>query len=240
MNTIRSEAIVLRTYKLGEADLICVLLTKGHGKVRAVAHGVRRAASKLGARMEVLDHVDVLLATGRTELLSVRQVESQGAFDHLRDDYGRLAAALVIVETADAATIEHHDDEVYFEMVRRALSSLGAASNAAVVATAFLFKTLAHDGASPILDRCASCGHDVPLVAFDLAEGGLLCASCRRGRPVSPEAVALMRRILLGGLASVLREEHPAGAMEVASIAIEAVESNLGRRLRAARVLDAH
>jgi DNA repair protein RecO (recombination protein O) len=240
MNTIRSEAIVLRTYKLGEADLICVLLTRDHGKVRAVAHGVRRTSSRLGVRMEVLDHVDALLATGRTELLSVRQVESRGAFDHVRGDYERLAAALVIVETADAATIEHHDDEVYFDMVCRALTALGDAVTPSVVATAFLFKTLAHEGATPVLEHCASCGQDAALVAFDLTEGGLLCMSCRRGRPVSPEAVALMRRILLGGLAGVLREEDPPGAAEVASIAVDAVESNLGRRLRAARVLDVH
>jgi DNA repair protein RecO (recombination protein O) len=240
MNTIRSEAIVLRTYKLGEADLICVLLTRDHGKVRAVAHGVRRTSSRLGVRMEVLDHVDALLATGRTELLSVRQVESRGAFDHVRGDYERLAAALVIVETADAATIEHHDDEVYFDMVCRALTALGDAVTPSVVATAFLFKTLAHEGATPVLEHCASCGQDAALVAFDLTEGGLLCMSCRRGRPVSPEAVALMRRILLGGLASVLREEDPPGAAEVASIAVDAVESNFGRRLRAARVLDVH
>ena len=240
MNTFRSEAVVLRTYKLGEADLICVLLTRDHGKVRAVAHGVRRTSSRLGSRMEVLDHVDALLAKGRTELLSVRQVESRGAFDHVRADYARLAAGLVIVETADAATIEHHDDETYFDMVCRALTALGDAPTPSVVATAFLFKTLAHEGATPVLEHCASCGQDEDLVAFDLTEGGLLCASCRRGRPVSPEAVALMRRILLGGLAGVLRETDPPGAAEVASIAVDAVESNLGRRLRAARVLDAH
>jgi DNA repair protein RecO (recombination protein O) len=240
VNTIRGEAIVLRTYKLGEADLICVLLTREHGKVRAVAHGVRKTSSRLGARMEVLDHVDVLLARGRTELLSVRQVESRGAFDNVRGDYARLAAALAIVEVADAATIEHHEDEAYFEMVRGALHALGEAPTASVVATAFLFKTLAHEGATPVLDRCASCGDDTDLVAFDLTEGGLLCASCRRGRPVSAEAVALMRRILLGGLAGVLREHDPQGAAEVATIAVEAVESNLGRRLRAGRVLDAH
>ena len=240
MNTIRSEAIVLRTYKLGEADLICVLLTRDHGKLRAVADGVRRTSSKLGSRMEVLDHVEVLLARGRTELLSVRQVESRGAFDHVRSDYGRLAAALVIVETADAATIEQHEDPSYFEMVCRALTALGEAPTPAVVATAFLFKTLAHEGATPVLEHCVSCGEDDELVAFDLGEGGLLCASCRRGRPVSPEAITLMRRILLGDLAGVLREHDPSGAAEVAAIAVDAVESNLGRRLRAARVLDAH
>lgn len=240
MNTIRSEAIVLRTYKFAEADLICVLLTREHGKVRAVAHGVRRTSSRLGSRMEMLDHVDVLLARGRTELLSVRQVESRGAFDHLRSDYARLSAALVIVETADAATIEDHADDVFFEMVCRALTSLGEAATPPVVATAFLFKTLAHEGATPVLERCASCGEHDQLVAFDLNEGGLLCTSCRRGRPVSPEAVSLMRRIMLGGLAGVLRETDPPGAAEVAAIAVDAIESNLGRRLRAARALDAH
>jgi DNA repair protein RecO (recombination protein O) len=240
VNTLRSDAIVLRTYKLREADLICVLLTREHGKVRAVAHGVRRTASKLGSRMEVLDHVDVLLGRGRTELFTIRQVESRGAFEHLRANYDRLSAALAIVEVADAATIEHHADEHYFEMVARALVSLGDAAEPSVVATAFLFKTLAHEGAAPVLDRCATCGAEGPLVAFDYEEGGLLCQTCRRGRAVSPAAVALMQRILLGGLAGVLKEPSPEGAGEVAALAVEAVEANLGRRLRAARVLDAH
>lgn len=239
MNGLRSEAIVLRTYRFGEADLVCVLLTRGHGKLRAVAHGVRRTASRLGARMEVLDHVDVLLARGRTDLLSVRQVEPLGSTASLRDDFARLSTALVLVEAADAATLEHHGDEEYFEMLRRALATLPTAKSPAVVATAFLLKTLAHDGAAPVLDRCASCGRDGPLVAFDLAEGGLLCTSCRRGRPVSRDAIALLQRVLLGGLAGVLAEPAPVGAEEVGSLAVEAFESHVGRRLRAARVLDA-
>ena len=186
MSELRSEAIVLRTYKLGESDLICVLLTRDYGKVRAVAKGVRKTSSRLGARMEVLDHVDALLARGRTDLLTVRQVEPRGAARTVRSDYDRLAAAMVIVETADAVTLEFHADPDYFEMVRRALVALSDAADASVTATAFLLKTLAHDGATPVLDRCASCGEETELVAFDLAEGGLLCVRCRRGRPVSP------------------------------------------------------
>jgi DNA repair protein RecO (recombination protein O) len=240
MSELRSEAIVLRTYKLGEADLICVLLTLDFGKVRAVAKGVRKTTSRLGARMEVLDHVDALLGRGRTDLLTVRQVEPRGSARALRVDYERLASAMVIVETADAATLEFHADPEYFEMVRRALVALDAAVDPSITATAFLLRTLVHDGAAPVLDRCASCGEEVELVAFDLAEGGLLCASCRRGRPVSPEAVTLLRRILLGGLRGVLAEHRPAGADEVGAIAVDAMESHLGRRLRAARTLDAH
>jgi DNA repair protein RecO (recombination protein O) len=239
VNALRDEAIVLRTYKLKESDRICVLLTNEHGKVRAVAHGVRKTSSRLGARMEVLDHVDVQLAHGRSELLTVRQAEPRGAPGGLRDDLARLTAAMVLVEAADAATLEHHPDPEYFDMVRRALVALETAPDPAMVTTAFLLKTLAHDGAAPVLDRCATCGEDVELVAFDFTEGGLLCARCRRGRPVSAEAVTLLRRVLGGGLAGVLREAHPAGAAEVGGLAVDAMEAHVGKRLRAARVVDA-
>jgi len=239
MNPLRDEAIVLRTYKLAESDRICVLLTREHGKVRAVAHGVRKTSSRLGGRMEVLDHVDVQLVRGRTELLTVRQVVPLGAPSSVRGDFARLTAAMVLVEVADAATLEHLEDPEYFEMVRRALQSLETAEDPTVVTTAFLLKTLVHDGAAPVLDRCASCSATGELVAFDLTEGGLLCPSCRRGRPVSPAAVALLRRMLLGGLAGVLAEGRPEGSSEVASIAVEAMEAHVGKRLRAARVVDA-
>jgi DNA repair protein RecO (recombination protein O) len=239
VNGFRTEGIVLRTYKFAEADLVCVLFTRDHGKLRTVAHGVRRTASRLGSRMEVLDHVDVLLARGRTDLLTVRQVEPRGTSAALRDDFSRLTSALVLVEVADASTLEHHEDPEYFEMLRRALAALESAGDPTLVVTAFLLKTLVHDGAGPVLDRCASCGEDATLVAFDLTEGGLLCGSCRRGRPVSAEAVVLLRRMLQGGLAGVLAEDGPAAANEVSTIAVEAVEAHFGRRLRAARVLDA-
>ena len=65
MTNYRDRAIVLRTYKLAEADRIIVLLTEGHGKVRAVAKGVRKTTSKIGARLEPMNHVDVLLHRGR-------------------------------------------------------------------------------------------------------------------------------------------------------------------------------
>jgi DNA repair protein RecO (recombination protein O) len=240
VNALRDEAIVLRTYKLGEADLICVLFTRDNGKVRAVAHGVRRTTSKLGARMEALDHVDVQLASSRTELRSVRQVQPCGPARSVRDDYTRLTSAMVLVEAADAATLEGHADPELFEMLRRALLTLETAVDPTVVATAFLFKVLVHDGAAPVIDQCATCGEDDELVAFDFTEGGLLCPKCRRGRPVSADAVELLRRMLLGGLASVLAEPSPKGGHEVGALAIEAMEAHVGRRLRAAHANDAH
>ena len=76
MSLVRDTGVVLRTWKLGEADRIVVLMTKGRGKVRAVAKGVRKTRSKFGSRLEPLSHVRVQLYEGRGELLTVTQAES--------------------------------------------------------------------------------------------------------------------------------------------------------------------
>ena len=94
----------------------------------------------------------------------------------------------------------------------------------------------AREGAGPVLDECASCGAvatEEPLVAFDMLSGGALCRRCRRGRSVSAEALALVRRILGGSLGSVLAAPPPPEGAEVAALATEAMEAHLDRRLRA-------
>src|SRR2546428_6923578 len=71
--TYRDRAVVLRKLDYGEADRIFTLLTRTHGKVGAIAKGVRRPQSKLGPSLELDGHVAVLLAKGRGELVLVAQ-----------------------------------------------------------------------------------------------------------------------------------------------------------------------
>src|ERR1039458_7320370 len=87
----RDSGVVLRTYKMGEADRIIVLLTESHGKVRAVAKGVRRTSSKFGARLEPLSHVALLMWRGRGELDIVNQAEVVDHFRAVREELGRMA-----------------------------------------------------------------------------------------------------------------------------------------------------
>jgi DNA repair protein RecO (recombination protein O) len=103
------------------------------------------------------------------------------------------------------------------------------------VPASFFFKLLAHDGSEPVVDRCVNCERAGPLVAFDAAMGGTLCAQCRSGVSISPEALELVRRILGGDLANVLKQEPPLGAGEVMTLAHDAIEQHFGRRLRAVR-----
>ncbi|BDZ46654.1 hypothetical protein GCM10025866_25630 [Naasia aerilata] len=95
---------MLRTHKLGEADRIVTLLSRQHGKIRAVAKGVRRTSSKFGARLEPFMVVDVQLYEGRS-LDTITQAESLASYGaDIAADYGAFTAANVMVETADKLT----------------------------------------------------------------------------------------------------------------------------------------
>jgi DNA repair protein RecO (recombination protein O) len=239
VSLFRDNGVVLRTYRLGEADRIVVFLTERHGKVRAVAKGVRKTTSKFGARLEPLTHVDLLLWQGRSDLDIVNQVEVINAFRPVREDLGRLPRGLALLEVADQLAQERHPDPRLYAMLVGALRALADEyADPTLLAPAFFLKALVLEGAGPVIDACASCGEPEPLVelvAFDLAAGGTLCRSHRSGRPLSPAALALVRRILGGDLAAVLNGPPPAGADEVAELATEAMEMHLDRRIRAVR-----
>jgi len=230
----RDEGVVLRTMRLGEADRIVTFSTKDHGKVRAVAKGVRRTTSKFGGRLEPLSHVTMLCWQGR-ELDIVNQAEVVDAFRVVREDLHRLSKAMTLLETADQLCQEHLANPRLYDMLVGALRALADADAPALV-PGFLLKALALDGAAPVVDRCASCGDVEGLVAFDLTEGGLLCRACRRGRSVSPAAIDVLRQVLGGRLAEAL--QLPAGPVvdEVGALATEAMELHLDRRLRSAHV----
>jgi DNA repair protein RecO (recombination protein O) len=239
MSLYRDRGVVLRTYKLGEADRIVVLLTEHHGKVRAVAKGVRRTQSRFGARLEPLSHVSLLLWRGRGELDVVNQAEVIDHSRSVREDLGAMAQGLSMLEAVDQLAQEGKADPELYAMLVGALRALAdPALDPLLVPAAFFLKALVLEGAAPVLEGCASCGRpdgEVELVAFDLTEGGALCRSCRRGRPMSGDALALMRRILGGELRATLHGAPPVGSVELVALATEAMEAHLDRYLRAVR-----
>jgi DNA repair protein RecO (recombination protein O) len=239
VSLFRDCGVVLRTYRLGEADKIIVFLTERHGKVRAVAKGVRRTNSKFGARLEPLTHVDLLLWQGRSDLDIVNQVEVLHSFRPIREDLGRLPGGLALVEVTDQMAQERHPDPRLYSMLVGALAALAdVRSDPMLVAPSFFLKALVLEGAGPVLEECAACGEpdgSVELVAFDLVAGGTLCRAHRSGRPLSPAGLALLRRILGGDLGAVLAGTPPPGADEVAELATAAMESHLDRRIRSVR-----
>ena len=125
MSLFRDRGVVLRTYRLGEADRIVVFLTEHHGKVRAVAKGVRRTTSKFGARLEPLTHVDLLLWQGRSDLDIVNQVEVIEFFRAVREDLDRMPMGMSLLEVADQIAQERHPDPRLYAMLVGALRRPG-------------------------------------------------------------------------------------------------------------------
>jgi DNA repair protein RecO (recombination protein O) len=234
----RDVGVVLRTHKLGEADRIVVVLTAEHGKVRAVAKGVRKTKSRFGGRLEPLSHVQLLLYRGR-ELDIVSQAETVESSRPLLEDLDVLTRGLALLEVVDRLTPDREPVPHLYRMLVGALRTLASRPSPLVV-PAFFWKVLAVEGLRPELDRCVRCGAAEPLVAFDLDEGGVLCRSCRSGRAISPEALALLRQVLGGGLNAALAGDQSPATHEVTVLATEAMEHHLERGLRTVAILERH
>lgn len=234
----RDTGVVLRTHKLGEADRIVVMFTEEHGKVRAVAKGVRKTTSKFGARLEPMSHVRLLLAEGR-DLDIVSQADTVESLAPLMSDLDHLTRGLAILEAVDQITPEREPSPQLYRMLVGALRTIAERPSALVVA-AFYWKLLALEGVRPALDACVRCGEESPLVAFDVAEGGVLCRACRTGVPVSADALELMRMVLDGRLSAALDAPPGPAVHEVAAHANRALEHHLERRLRTVAMFERH
>lgn len=234
----RDTAVVLRTYKLGEADRIVVLLTEEHGKIRAVAKGVRKTGSKFGARLEPMSHVRLLLSQGR-ELDIVSQAESVETLAPMLVDLDHLTAGIAVLEAADQMSLDREPAPQLYRMVVGALRTI-AERGGPLVVPAFYWKLLAADGLRPELDMCVRCGEDTQLVAFDMDQGGALCRNCRTGAPLSDDALETMRMILGGRLNEALELPASRTTHEVMAHATRALEHHIERRLRTVAMFETH
>ncbi len=237
MSLYRDDGVVLRTWRLGEADRIVVLLTAEHGKVRAVAKGVRKTRSKFGGRLEPTSHVAVQLHRGRGDLDIVTQAETLDRFEGLRLDAERFADASSLLEAVDIVALDRDPDRDRYQMLVGGLRTLEERP-APLVVPAFLLKLLAHEGLAPELEMCVRCGTDGPMVSIDIGEGGVLCQGCRSGQSVTTAAVAVMRAVLGGGLSKALAVTDLSVCAEVDALVTSAAEYHMERRLRSRRVLD--
>ena len=199
MPLYRDEAIVLRTHKLGEADRIITLLTRQHGRVRAVARGVRRTTSRFGSRLEPFTHVDLQIAEGRS-LDTITQAETLTPFSKgLGLDYDRYTAGTVMLETADRLVPEEREPAVQqFLLLVGGLRAMVAGDHGpGQVLDSYLLRSLSVAGYAPSFEHCARCGLEGPHRWFNPSMGGVLCATCRVPGSASPAPETL---VLLGAL----------------------------------------
>jgi DNA repair protein RecO (recombination protein O) len=237
----RDDAVVLRVQKLGESDRIVTLLTRRHGRVRAVAKGVRRTSSRFGARLEPFGHIDVQWIEGRS-LHVVSQVEGLDLYGkRFLSDYPRYTAASAIAETAERFTpIEHDPSLRLFLLTVGALRTLASgAHTVSLVLDAYLLRALAIAGWAPALRECAVCGTKGTHPAFSVPAGGCVCSDCRppgAARP-APATLALMAALAEGDWATA--DASDSGPRNEASGLVAAhLQWHLERGLRSLPLVD--
>jgi DNA repair protein RecO (recombination protein O) len=219
---LKTEAIVLRSIRYGEADRILHLYTPGHGRLSAIAKGARRSRSRFGARLEPFFHIRAVLHEGRSELLTVTGVDTVSAHGAVRDHASTLDAAARACDSV-ARLFETSDPhpEVFVLLVNE-LSLLNADPAQARTANglAFRLKLLLAAGIVPQLAACAMCGETEHLGGFSGAAGGVVCSSCEAGSfPLEEDAY----RFLVGALGAPLAQ-----APEASDRALRQVERAIG------------
>ena len=200
--TYRDDAVVLRTYKLGEADRIITLLTRNHGQLRAVARGVRRTSSKFGARLEPFMVADLQLLRGRT-LDIVTQAVSKGSYGQaIAANYESYVVAAAMTETAERLTdVDGETSNAHYLLLVGALAALSRGAHAPeLVLDSYLLRAVSIAGWAPSFGDCARCGAPGPHGAFNAALGGAMCPECRPpGSPApAPETMSLLAALLSG------------------------------------------
>ena len=234
MALYRDQGVVLRTHKLGEADRIITLFTAQHGKIRAVAKGVRRTRSKFGSRLEPMSWVNGQFYEGRN-LDIVTQVETAHRFDHLRIDSDRLHRASVMLEAVEFTTSDGGADRAIFNLLTGALRELDRTGNHSVL-PAFVAKLLMLEGIQPMVDECVVCGATDGLEAINLHQGGVLCREHRSGQIITPEVRLALALVFAGDVRRMIDETPASVADATEFLAVQLLEQHLERRLKSATV----
>jgi DNA repair protein RecO (recombination protein O) len=239
--TYRTQAVVLRSLRYGEADRILHLFTEDRGRVGAIAKGVRRTRSRFGGRLEPFARVDLHLHEGRGELATVTQVDLVRSHQELALDPYRLSVASIGIEAVLRLFIEHDANPPVFHATCRFLDVLegdGAGRSetpaADPLALSFQLKLLWLAGYLPHLASCAGCGAEGPFGAFSPAAGGAVCDACRSGAiTLSADAFEGIRALLERPLAGARDAGLQASAAREALRVVEGIyEHHGGFRLR--------
>ncbi|MEX2247565.1 MAG: DNA repair protein RecO [Dehalococcoidia bacterium] len=240
----KTPAIVLRQRDLGDTDKILTLYTANFGKVDVVAKGVRKARSRLAGHVEPLAQATFLLAKGRN-LDIVTQVETIEAFPPLREDLERMSRAVYACELIDRFTEPHHEHFGVYRLLLDTLRRLATRDDLDVAVRFFEMALLNVLGYRPELEECVRCRQRLEAVTnyWTAGGGGVACPACSREemavRPISANAVKLLRLLLHGSFTDVARVRVDADLAEELERALrEYVRWVLERDVRSAAFID--
>ena len=241
--SVKTEAVVLRSLRFGEADRILHVYSLAQGRMGVIAKGARKTKSRFGGRIEPLSHVELVLHVGSGELATVTGASLVRSHATAREDPYRLAVGLIGAEAMLRLFPEQERSDQAFTALTRFLDVLdelpvpeGIRPELDALGLAFQLKLIWVAGYLPHLGTCAECGADGPFTGFSAAAGGVVCGACA-GRTaaigLSPGGAAGIEGLLRVPLAdSHAVELAPRGARETLAAVTACYEYHGGFRLR--------
>jgi DNA repair protein RecO (recombination protein O) len=242
-----TEAIILKTFPLGEADRVVSFLGRTSGRLRGVAGGARRLKNRFGSTLEILSHVQIWYVERETrELVRIQQAELLESLHKAQTDYGLSTALAVISEISELVLPEHEVSEAMFRLILLTAREIERTGNWQLPLSYFAFWTVRLGGWLPRFNRCASCGAafgEGPALPafFDAHHAGLFCGQCRRPgmKPLHQEARALAERFAGERLDRISFEKSMQnGAGELRAAAFSWIELNSERHLSTTELLE--
>lgn len=238
----RTHGIVLRTYKLAEADRIIVVLSADHGQIRAVAKGVRRTTSKFGSMLEPFMHTRLQLVPrrGMDVIAQTETIHSDGMM--LANDYDTFGAASAMVETAEQLTRDDDaaDGATQYRLLHGAIAALARRAAAPMMLlTSYLLRALTVAGWAPRFSECSRCGIDGTHNWLSVPMGGVVCNDCAPPQTtyVTDGVVTLLEALLAGDWPKV-DQAQSGHSRQATSFVAEYLQYHLEKNLQSLSVMD--
>ena len=239
-----TEAIILKTFPLGEADRVVSFLGRTSGRLRGVAAGARRLKNRFGSTLEILSHVQIWYVERETrELVRIQQTEPLESLHKAQSDYGLSTGLAVISEIAELVLPEHEVSEAMFRLILLAAREIARTGNWELPLSYFSFWTVRLGGWLPRFDRCADCrsAFDLGAAFYDAHRAGLFCEKCHRAgmKPMHAGARALAERFTGERLDRMaLEKSMRGGAEELRRASLVWIELHAERRLSTPELLE--
>jgi DNA repair protein RecO (recombination protein O) len=240
-----SEAIVLRSYPLAEADRLVSFLSRSMGRVRGVAAGARKTKSRFGSTLERLSHVRIWYYERETrDLVRINQCEMIESFLDAFRDYALSVALALFSEVTEAVLPEREAADANFRLLLLAVQTVKRSGEAELPLAYFSLWTVKLGGWLPALNSCARCGRELNEREeryFSSAASAIVCDKCRRGggRAVSASALAAARKMLSERLDRIEKAEvRPQAAREITEVMLDIIEQQIDRKLASRELLE--
>jgi len=238
-----SEALILRSFPLGEGDRLVSFLSRSEGRLRGVATGARKPKSRFGSTLEPFSYVRMWYYERETrELVRINQCELIESFLDAQRDYAADVTLALMSETTEAVLGEREVAEPMFRLLLVAARAIKAGAKLPLALAYFAFWTVRLGGWMPALDQCSRCGASLTGRAYMSGSGMLFCSNCTHPgqRAISQEALQLARRMSGEKLEALMKEDLPAKIVdEVKDHMLNQVEEHIEKKLNTRKMLAA-